>query len=54
MDVGYTRVSRRGQKADSQIARLEAAECERIYVDVGYSKRLEDRLEWNKCRQMQR
>ena len=43
---GYTRVSTRGQSADSQIARLEAAGCQRIYVDVGYSSRLEDRPDW--------
>lgn len=47
-------MSTRGQKADSQIARLEAAGCERIFVDVGYSSRLEDQPEWNKCREMQR
>lgn len=54
MELGYTRVSTRGQKADSQIARLEAAGCERIFVDHGYSGRLDDRPEWNKCREMQR
>ena len=54
MELGYTRVSTRGQKADSQIARLEAAGCERIFVDVGYSSRLEDRPEWNECRKIQR
>lgn len=54
MEIGYTRVSTRGQKIDSQIARLEAAGCERIFLDTGYSSRLEDRPEWNKCREMQR
>ncbi len=54
MEIGYTRVSTRSQKADSQIARLEAAGCERIFVDIGYSSRLDDRPEWNKCREMQR
>ncbi|HIY66345.1 MAG TPA: recombinase family protein [Candidatus Agrococcus pullicola] len=54
MELGYTRVSTRGQKADSQIARLEAAGCEKIFVDLGYSSRLEDRPEWNKCREIQR
>ncbi|WP_416896014.1 recombinase family protein, partial [Microbacterium sp.] len=47
-------MSTRGQKADSQVARLEAAGCERIFVDVGYSSRLEDRPEWNECQKIQR
>lgn len=54
MELGYTRVSTRGQKADSQIARLEAAGCERIFVDVGFSSRLESRPEWNKCLEIER
>ncbi len=54
MKMGYTRVSTRGQNTDSQIARLEGAGCERIFVDVGYSSRLEDRPEWNECRKVQR
>lgn len=54
MEFGYTRVSTRGQSAESQIARLEAAGCERIFYDVGYSSRLEDRPEWNECRKQMR
>ena len=54
MEFGYTRVSTRGQKAESQIARLKAAGCERIFVDVGYSSRLEDRPDWNECRKQMR
>ena len=46
MKLGYTRVSTREQNADSQIARLEQAGCERIFVDVGYSSRVEDRPDW--------
>lgn len=48
---GYTRVSTRGQSADSQIARLKAAGCDQVFVDVGYSSRLEDRPDWNRARE---
>ena len=54
MKLGYTRVSTREQNADSQIARLEQAGCERIFVDVGYSSRVEDRPDWIECRKIQR
>ncbi|MDK8791973.1 recombinase family protein, partial [Corynebacterium sp. MSK039] len=54
MRLGYTRVSTREQNADSQIARLEQAGCERIFVDVGYSSRVEDRPDWIECRKIQR
>lgn len=54
MEIGYTRVSTRGQNADSQIARLEAAGCERIFVDVGHSSRAASRPEWDRCRELQR
>ncbi len=54
MRLGYTRVSTRGQNAQSQVARLEAAGCERIFVDEGYSSRLASRPQWDECRKIQR
>lgn len=54
MRIGYTRVSTRDQNPASQIERLNAAGCERVYVDVGFSSRLADRPEWNKCKEHQR
>ncbi|MEU2179228.1 recombinase family protein [Nocardia sp. NPDC019219] len=45
---GYAQVSRRGQKADSQIDALTAAGCERIWVDKASSK-LARRPEWDRC-----
>lgn len=48
-DIGYTRVSTRGQNPASNVAQLEAAGCLSVFVDHGYSSRLEDRPEWVKC-----
>lgn len=48
-DIGYTRVSTRGQNPASNVAQLEAAGCIKVFVDHGYSSRLEERPEWLRC-----
>ncbi|HEY0246619.1 MAG TPA: recombinase family protein [Gryllotalpicola sp.] len=46
MELGYARVPTRGQKTDAQVEELRAAGCARIFVDHGYSSRIEDRPDW--------
>ena len=47
--IGYARVSTRDQRSASQVAELEAAGCERVYVDHGESSRIADRPQWTAC-----
>ena len=48
-DIGYARVSTKGQKDDSQVDELRAAGCERIFVDHGVSGKLAKRPELDAC-----
>lgn len=48
-EVGYARVSTRDQNPGSQVEELRAADCDRVFVDHGWSSRIEDRPEWIKC-----
>jgi DNA invertase Pin-like site-specific DNA recombinase len=47
--IGYARVSRATQKEDSQLDELNAAGCEKIYVDKGVSGKLAKRPELDAC-----
>ena len=47
--VGYARVSKREQNPAAQDAELRAAGAVRVFVDHGWSSRIEDRPEWIKC-----
>lgn len=47
--IGYGRVSTKDQRSASQVAELDAAGCERVFVDHGESSRLPDRPEWTAC-----
>jgi DNA invertase Pin-like site-specific DNA recombinase len=49
--VGYARVSTHSQKEDSQVDELNAAGCERIFVDKGASGKLASRPELDACLQ---
>lgn len=44
--IGYGRVSTKDQRSDPQRAELEAAGCEKIFIDHGVSSRIRDRPEW--------
>lgn len=48
-EVGYARVSTRDQNPGSQVEELRAAGCVRVFVDHGWSSRIEDRPEWIRC-----
>ena len=47
--VGYARVSTREQNPQAQVAELETAGCERVFVDHGESSRINDRAQWAAC-----
>lgn len=49
MKVGYARVSTETQTAAPQIAKLEAAGCDRIYTDEGWSGTKASRPQWDKA-----
>lgn len=44
--IGYGRVSTKDQRSDPQRAELEAAGCEKIFIDHGVASRIRDRPEW--------
>jgi DNA invertase Pin-like site-specific DNA recombinase len=48
-DIGYARVSTGEQDTDSQVDRLKAAGCTRVYVDHGASGAKASRPGWDKC-----
>ncbi|MEZ2373392.1 recombinase family protein [Arthrobacter sp. RCC_34] len=54
MRIGYGRVSTKDQNSDPQRAELEAAGCERIFIDHGVSSRIKDRPQWLECRKIWR
>ena len=48
--IGYARVSTEAQTATTQIDALEAHGCDRVFVDLGASSRVQDRPQWQACR----
>lgn len=50
MRVGYARVSSADQSLDTQIERLKAAGCEKLFAEkISGASNLEDREEWQAC-----
>ena len=47
--VGYARVSTKDQSPAAQVAELELAGAERVFVDHGESSRRHDRPQWGAC-----
>lgn len=47
--IGYARVSTHLQNTDTQVERLKADGCTRVYVDHGASGAKASRPEWDKC-----